>query len=801
MSKKKVIINEKSFVGLGKRSKSGCLTCRKRKKKCDEVHPICGLCKRRNSECIWRDVTINNKNQHFDFNSIVESQKLIKSQSKKEIIYENSSSIKKPQHSHKIKQVHQNSTSQSTELYNLTKDWNKFPHGLFSPKNYLNSPDFSRAVDGLMGNDSMFEGFIDNIVDHIQSPQFNPDFSLLDSSIQSSLTYAVDLINKSRRNSTQDIESKSKDNINQPPFSPLRYFMNFNEIENNTPGENNDSQNNGKIIEINKSTGSSEISPEKEIFDNNNNNDVNPKDNEEDESDDDDLENDKYPPMDESQILENAYVSDAELIKIFKSKKFHSYLKPTVHLLLNKNNSLNIINPSSTIMRQLDSTGKLFLEHYVTNLAMNQLDIGNKQFFLDYALSVASTDKAILYCLVAWGGMFLVGRNNEDANKYFKTSYKLIQNRRNSNKIEDITEDDSNKSNSKRFSITQSDYNNSFSKNDVFTNLILRTKKLSNDENIKCLLFYILLLCAEISTGDVSRWYQMLLQCKDILDNYGSLGEFIKINQNSKVAKWIISNIFYHDVLSTKTLDYGTLFSFDEYKFVFQTQKILENGDYGLDPFFGLSQDLYLLLANVANHRKTIKNMKFPLSFIPTSGLSSVPDEKYSKETIKSWFEIFDNQILNCKPPKKMLELLLNLDSTGKLLEYHLTWFELTQICLRIYIRINFKEIEFDNVEIQNLRSKAVKLFNILIGTKLQTLLGLSLLMIGVTSVTVQDRIKLKSIYEKFLCTFQIVNVQVCWEIIQQVWNKYDNEVYYGKEHYVDWPEVVNAMGWYCCFT
>lgn len=35
------------------RSKTGCLTCRRRKKKCDEVHPICQGCQRNQLECTW----------------------------------------------------------------------------------------------------------------------------------------------------------------------------------------------------------------------------------------------------------------------------------------------------------------------------------------------------------------------------------------------------------------------------------------------------------------------------------------------------------------------------------------------------------------------------------------------------------------------------------------------------------------------------------------------------------------------------------------------------------------------------
>ncbi|KAK7040087.1 hypothetical protein VNI00_009892 [Paramarasmius palmivorus] len=37
------------------KSRLGCFTCKQRRVKCDEVHPICGNCERRKTECFWID--------------------------------------------------------------------------------------------------------------------------------------------------------------------------------------------------------------------------------------------------------------------------------------------------------------------------------------------------------------------------------------------------------------------------------------------------------------------------------------------------------------------------------------------------------------------------------------------------------------------------------------------------------------------------------------------------------------------------------------------------------------------------
>lgn len=38
---------------MGARSTQGCLICRRRKKKCDEVKPVCKACLRNNFDCVW----------------------------------------------------------------------------------------------------------------------------------------------------------------------------------------------------------------------------------------------------------------------------------------------------------------------------------------------------------------------------------------------------------------------------------------------------------------------------------------------------------------------------------------------------------------------------------------------------------------------------------------------------------------------------------------------------------------------------------------------------------------------------
>ena len=53
----------------------------------------------------------------------------------------------------------------------------------------------------------------------------------------------------------------------------------------------------------------------------------------------------------------------------------------------------------------------------------------------------------------------------------------------------------------------------------------------------------------------------------------------------SNEIKWLLSDIQYHDILSLNTFQKGTMLPMEEYNSVFKEAKILELGNYGLDPF------------------------------------------------------------------------------------------------------------------------------------------------------------------------------------------------------------------------
>ncbi|VEU23330.1 DEKNAAC104582 [Brettanomyces naardenensis] len=689
-------MKEHIFVGATSRSRNGCFNCRRMKKKCDEVHPICGSCMKRKIECRWRPQKSKDYGRfNFDLGNLEESYRLIAEEHRKATA--------------KRRKRHQ-SVGDKRKRYKDSKEKSQL---ITSDNSAIHAMEASPAVSSPppLSSEEM-RTMIDNIVNHVKSPNFNPETNNFDNIVSNALLlYQQD-------HTANDIHPLWLQYI------PLHESGRFR------------SQPSGTLEEIV---------------------DASDKKNEEDDED----ANEEYLPMDESQILEAANLSEDEMISILKSRSIGSYLRPTIHTLFSRSNSLCNISPVPLLIQHLDSTASLFLNHYVYYLAGNTLNIGNDDFFVNYALRLAQQSQAVLYSLVAWGGMFLLGPDNLTARGYFYKGLSLAQERRATAR---------------------------------------NGKPLTSEEYLGLMSVYTLLMGAEISTGDVRYWFHLLLQSCDLLKEYGGIRKFVKDNRDVDGCGYIISNIFYHDVMGSRPLDFGTVFRMEDYTDIFRDGAWKE---VGLDPFQGLSQGLYLLLGEIVNRRKQLKGMLFSLQVMydsDTLGQGPGALQFAYRNAVNASFEEFDKRIDEAMPPR-VLTASMEEEGMTDLLELHLTLFELLQYSLKIFIRINLKELPFTDTDIQSIKATADKLFEMLVGTRLQSLLCLPLLVIGLTCVLPEQRDWMREKCERYMDNYEVKNVRRCWEIVQEAWKKLDSRFSQGGEFYIDWSEIVTGLGWNCCFS
>ncbi|GMF50684.1 unnamed protein product [[Candida] boidinii] len=521
-----------------------------------------------------------------------------------------------------------------------------------------------------------------------------------------------------------------------------------------------------------------------------------------------------FPALDESQVVENQGLSDGELLNItvksLKNKKgLGAYLNPAFHLLFPP--SPTIFNPSSNFTRNLDDTGKLFLDHY-KSYVVNMITIcsaDDSNFFLGYFMKLADIDESILNAIVAWGGMFLVGRKNELSIKYFNNALELAKKNRSKT---------------------------SFTKNDYLISLT----------------FFIITMGSQISTGDVQTWYHLFLQFKELLSTYGGLTKFVKDNLHSSEAKLIISNFLYHDVMATQSLNSGTLVDINEYKELFQQRQLLDFDSYILDPLQGCLQEIVLVLGEIVNMRCKLKNMRIGIDTMKSNYLNYIKNNKSTnhasismlgkiQESKNSYLanvnQIFNDLKIKINNTKPGFSQVRGLTNNKDELELHLTLFELFQIILNIYIKISIKSISFHDEKIQVLIPEIKTRLDILIGTKLQSPLCLIFLIGSIICIKKEDRLAMEERYERLRVNYHVGNMVRVWSVIEEVWRRSD--LYYDKlnskkknagddhdddvhqdddeaeeiidinvfgdeseeETCVDWCDVVDDFGWNICFS
>ncbi|OWB59479.1 hypothetical protein B5S29_g337 [[Candida] boidinii] len=969
------IIKNKSFVGVTSRSKFGCTNCRSKKKKCDEVYPICGLCSKKGVVCTWNEKRSSKDKLNFDLKALQNSHEMIKNINKAKMIAEEQKKIKKLEQKQKQKEKqnkNDNKNTKNSSSSNITSTISSGSNSTaqvtkqqISSNNVPNTsnkrskststtsePKNKRAKNSNNDGSSKIKFVMTELVvenkDSIESVPVKKSSSLpLTSSTKESQSH-VDMArsqstttsasaassSSSTSSSASDAPSSSSSTSSEDliPFEPFispssfllsPNFLSYKENSDGANGSNTDNNNdnsnsnnkNGPIVDENieeilpistlsprsddNSTSSLKnllklatngnsndlysFSPSSFFNDNNthfspisqffksvenspsdhlssrlsnngksNNNeenasvirhDLNPnvpfildksydKVNSNNTQDDDEYDEYQsnsssnnnssksnlsidFPALDESQVVENQGLSDGELlnltVKSLKNKKgLGAYLNPAFHLLFPP--SPTLFNPSSNFTRNLDDTGKLFLDHYKTYV-VNMITIcsaDDSNFFLGYFMKLADIDESILNAIVAWGGMFLVGRKNELSIKYFNNALELAKKNRSKT---------------------------SFSKNDYLISLT----------------FFIITMGSQISTGDVQTWYHLFLQFKELLSTYGGLTKFVKDNLHSSEAKLIISNFLYHDVMATQSLNSGTLVDINEYKELFQQRQLLDFDSYILDPLQGCLQEIVLVLGEIVNMRCKLKNMRIGIDTMKSNYLNYIKNNKSTnhasismlgkiQESKNSYLanvnQIFNDlktKINNTKPGFSQVRGLTNNKDE---LELHLTLFELFQIILNIYIKISIKSIPFHDDKIQILIPEIKTRLDILIGTKLQSPLCLIFLIGSIICIKKEDRLAMEERYERLSVNYHVGNMVRVWSVIEEVWRRSD--LYYDKlnskkkngghdeddddadededdaeeiidinvfgdeseeETCVDWCDVVDDFGWNICFS
>lgn len=425
-----------------------------------------------------------------------------------------------------------------------------------------------------------------------------------------------------------------------------------------------------------------------------------------------------------------------------------------------------------TLLPELNSSGHYLYDYYVDTLSrkvsiaptsQNESNSYQKVF-----LPLAQRDKGVLYGILAWSGFHLGGSWMAEGSKYAEMAVNHLRN--------------------------GVDFSNNANHDDRRTIL----NKLAT----------VLILCgAEICRGDVKYWSVYLNWGWKLLRDNGGILNFDK----NKEEHWLISNFAYHDILASSTTERGTYFSPETYQTIFRDAEGVSRGS--LNPLLGVSKSLYKVIGDIDSlsfeskkslndyyHRGSSKLTISPTSFnlhSPEENTAAAVDDQGSEisdhgrvsRLLLSIIEKAKEVERSIDSAKPEMDDLINLSDEE--LELQLTFFESFQLSCKLFLRQSIMKCNPSSLESQVLVNDLIKCIDILIESPMQASLVFPLFIAGIHMVTEDDRVNMKERLDKMIEMYGPWNVVRIRHVIELIWEKNPEG-----DKVVDWMAVLNELGW-----
>lgn len=392
--------------------------------------------------------------------------------------------------------------------------------------------------------------------------------------------------------------------------------------------------------------------------------------------------------------------------------------------------------------QNLDTQGLYFLDGFIANVA-SKFSIGHEStnYILKTFYQLSEENDAIAHALAAWGGIFLEGGFTDNVNHHLNKAISKI-------------------------STEYPDMNN-LSKKDVYV----------------LLNYFMISIGLQICGGDVYKWNKLFNQSIELVKKCGGLGNIVKMFDCCNEIKWLLSDIQYHDVLSLQSFNKGTSLPMQEYNAIFKEANVLELGNYGLDPFQGCIQPIFLVLGEIIAKSVELNKKRIELE---NQEDMSVRLDFYNE--MNECYQQLEAQIANCIPN---VEQMNHIKDDRHEIELHLTLFDVALITCQICLNYLIKKLPAGTLEMQILSLKSLKQIDFLIQTKMKAAMSFILLVCGITCCTESDRQKMLERFKIVSQDYKAANVSLIRDIVQKVWERNDH----GRLC-VDWLVICEENNW-----
>lgn len=417
-----------------------------------------------------------------------------------------------------------------------------------------------------------------------------------------------------------------------------------------------------------------------------------------------------------------------------------------------------LTQPAPTLSLYLEEDGLCYLDYFEQEVA-RFMCIGprDSNYFIKTFFAVATSEEPVAYALAAWGGVYLNGFSDEKVQTYKKKAYDLVK---------------------KRY---------------------LENANLDSYGYYGAFCYFLIAISAEISSGDVSRWYDLFRQCTDLLKRYGGLAKFCKDFFFSNDVKWLVSYFQHHDIMSSVALVNGTSCSMDKYNTLFKEYRLLETGNYGLDPVQGCAQPVFLILGEIMNAKVQFKIARDKLADEIEAVIFQDSSSLAKRDVLRKQLGLHEEidrrttelvkQLNEVEPSKSQMSILAK--SPEEDIESHLTLFELYRQVSHIYLALYIKRVQPCSSEIQLLLMRSLDAIDELIDTRLVTCLHMLLLICGVTCGNDLTRDRIRKFLDRVYERHNTGNLTRVREIIEEAWIRNKKG-----DFCVDWVEICEDFGW-----
>lgn len=401
--------------------------------------------------------------------------------------------------------------------------------------------------------------------------------------------------------------------------------------------------------------------------------------------------------------------------------------------IFNHENATNLPlfrSPSFPFPITLSSREKQFFYCYSAYVAHAISVVPQKlNYFLNTFLPMAINDKTILYCLLAWGSIFT---------RYKEEGVLLI-------------------STGQRYILTA-------------LNNLKNSVESGKCSFICALTSYTILMCIEITIGDIETWSSYLTECYNLINK---MGGFQILKNYSSEGKILAQNFAYFDILASQSNENGTYYPVSEYVDIYNLENVSLT-----DSLQGCIRPLILILGEAINlvveSKSILQNVLEDDLFHEYQGIVFEKCDQIERKLDEADLNPLDLMVLNEND-----------------MENHLQMFELYQLSIKLYIKHVIRRLPPVVPEMQFLFYKIKKYLKILMNSSVKMSLCFPLLICGLVAVTLLDREELERLIVEFESQYEFNNAKKIHFIVKEIWNLNQSGTLY-----VDWFNVTKRFGW-----